>query len=71
MNNSTSSRRLFTMVLVFGLTACSGMTTQQKNTAVGAGVGAAAGAVLSGGSAIGTGVGAVVGGVIGSEIDKK
>lgn len=71
MNNSTSSGRLFTMVLVLGLTACSGMTTQQKNTAVGAGVGAAAGAVLSGGSAIGTGVGAVVGGVIGSEIDKK
>jgi osmotically inducible lipoprotein OsmB len=56
---------------VLSLGACSGMSTQQKNTAVGAGVGAAAGAVLSGGSVIGTGVGAAIGGVIGNEVDKK
>lgn len=58
-------------LLFMGLSACSGMTTQQRNTAVGAGVGAAAGAVLSGGSVLGTGVGAAVGGVIGNEVDKK
>lgn len=57
--------------LLLSLMACSGMTTQQKNTAVGAGVGAAAGAVLSGGSVLGTGVGAAVGGVIGNEAGKK
>jgi osmotically inducible lipoprotein OsmB len=56
--------------VVLTLGACSGMSTQQKNTAVGAGVGAAAGAVLSGGSVIGTGVGAAVGGVIGNEVGK-
>jgi osmotically inducible lipoprotein OsmB len=60
-----------TTALLLSLAACSGMTTQQKNTAVGAGVGAAAGAVLSGGSVLGTGVGAAVGGVIGNETGKK
>ena len=57
--------------LLATLGACSGMTRQEKNTAVGAGVGAAAGAVISGGSVLGTGVGAAVGGVIGHEIEKK
>ena len=56
--------------VVLALSACSGMSTRQKNTAVGAGVGAAAGAVLTGGSVIGTGVGAAVGGVIGNEAGK-
>lgn len=57
--------------LLLTLGACSGMSTQQKNTAVGAGVGAAAGAVLSGGSVLGTGVGAAVGGMLGNEAGKK
>ena len=55
---------------LLALTACSGMSHQEKDTAVGAGVGAAAGAVMGGG-VVGTGVGAVVGGVIGNEVGKK
>jgi len=56
--------------LLLGLMACSGMTTRQKDTAIGAGVGAVTGSVLSGGSAIGTVGGAAVGGVIGNEVGK-
>jgi osmotically inducible lipoprotein OsmB len=57
-------------VMLFGLGACAGMSTQQKNTAIGAGVGAVGGAVLTGGSGIGTVGGAAVGGVIGHEVSK-
>ena len=56
---------------LLALSGCSGMSHQQKDTAVGAGVGGVAGAVLSGGSVLGTGVGAVVGGVVGNEVGKK
>ncbi len=56
--------------LVLGLEACSGMSRQDQNTAVGAGVGAVGGAILTGGSAIGTVGGAAVGGVIGHEVGK-
>lgn len=56
--------------MLFGLGACAGMSTQQKNTAIGAGVGAIGGSVLTGGSAIGTVGGAAVGGIIGHEINK-
>ncbi len=54
--------------LFFGLGGCAGMSTQDKSTAVGAGVGAVGGAVLTGGSAIGTVGGAAVGGIIGHEV---
>jgi osmotically inducible lipoprotein OsmB len=57
-------------IMLFGLGACAGMSTQQKNTAIGAGVGAVGGAVLTGGSGIGTVGGAAVGGVIGHEVSK-
>lgn len=60
----------FAAVMLLGLGACSGMTTQEKNTAVGAGVGAVGGAILTGGSAVGTVGGAAVGGVIGHEVGK-
>jgi osmotically inducible lipoprotein OsmB len=57
------------------LGACSGMSHQDKSTAVGAGVGAVGGAALTGGSALGTVGGAAVGGVVGHEVgqdkDKK
>jgi len=53
------------------LAACSGMTQQEKNTAIGAGVGAIGGAILTGGSTTGTVGGAAVGGVIGHEVNKK
>jgi osmotically inducible lipoprotein OsmB len=56
--------------LLLGLGACAGMSAQDQNTAVGAGIGAVGGAVLTGGSAIGTVGGAAVGGVIGHEVDK-
>lgn len=55
--------------MLFGLSGCAGMSQQDKNTAIGAGVGAVGGAVLTGGSTAGTIGGAAVGGVIGHEID--
>lgn len=54
--------------VALGLTGCAGMSTQDKNTAVGAGVGAVAGSVLTGGSAVGAVGGAAVGGVIGNQV---
>lgn len=57
-------------VVFLGLSGCSGMSTQDRNTAIGAGVGAVGGSVLTGGSAVGTVGGAAVGGVIGHEISK-
>ena len=56
--------------MILGLGGCAGMSAQDKNTAIGAGVGAIGGAVLTGGSAVGTVGGAAVGGVIGHEVDK-
>lgn len=56
--------------MLVGLGGCAGMSSQDKNTAIGAGVGAVGGAVLTGGSAIGTVGGAAVGGVIGHEVSK-
>jgi osmotically inducible lipoprotein OsmB len=57
------------VVMLFGLAGCSGMSTQDKNTAIGAGVGAVGGAVLTGGSTLGTVGGAAVGGIIGNKVD--
>jgi osmotically inducible lipoprotein OsmB len=61
-----------TVVIAMLLSAagCSGMSKQDKSTAVGAGIGAVGGAVLSGGGAVGTLGGAAVGGIIGHEIKK-
>ena len=58
------------ITLVMGLTACSGMSRQDQNTAIGAGAGAVGGAVLTGGSTIGTLGGAAIGGVIGNQVGK-
>ncbi|MBL8423600.1 MAG: glycine zipper 2TM domain-containing protein [Candidatus Accumulibacter phosphatis] len=69
----TKQRFAFTAVsaaVLLGLGGCSGMSAQDKNTAVGAGVGAVGGAVLTGGSAVGTVGGAAVGGIIGHEVNK-
>jgi osmotically inducible lipoprotein OsmB len=52
------------------MSACAGMTEQEKNTAIGAGVGAIGGSILTGGSTTGTLGGAAVGGVIGHEVNK-
>ena len=66
MNAYRTSLAAVSVTLLLGLGACSGMSRQQQNTAIGAGVGAVAGSVLTGGSVLGTGAGAVVGGVIGN-----
>lgn len=55
---------------LLGLGGCAGMSSQDKSTAIGAGVGGVAGAVIGGG-VLGTAAGAVVGGVIGHEVGKK
>ncbi len=57
-------------MVLLALGGCAGMSAQDRNTAIGAGVGAVGGAVLSGGSGIGTVGGAAVGGVIGHEVSK-
>ena len=67
--NKLTLAAVSTLVLL-ALGACSGMSRQDQNTAVGAGVGAVGGAILTGGSAIGTVGGAAVGGVIGHEVSK-
>ena len=51
-----------------GLIGCSGMSTQDRNTAIGAGVGAVGGSVLTDGGALGTVGGAVVGGALGRQV---
>ena len=56
-------------VMLLSLGGCAGMSTQDKNTAIGAGVGAVGGAVLTGGSTTGAVGGAAVGGIIGHEVD--
>ncbi len=56
-------------MVVAGLTACDGMTTRQRDTAIGAGVGGAAGAAI-GGNALSTLGGAAAGGVIGNQVGK-
>ena len=56
--------------MLLGLGACGGMTTQQRDTAIGAGVGAVGGNILTGGSAVGTVGGAAVGGLIGNQVGK-
>jgi osmotically inducible lipoprotein OsmB len=70
----TVSRRiggLLALTLALGLTACSGMTQKEKNTAIGASVGAVGGSVLTGGGTLGTLGGAAIGGVIGNQIEDK
>ncbi len=59
---------LLLSLVTLTLAACSGMSSQDKSTAAGAGIGAVSGAVLTGGSAVGTVGGAAVGGIIGHEI---
>ena len=56
-------------LLALSISACSGMSTRDKNTAAGAAIGGVAGAVLTGGSTVGTVGGAAVGGVIGNQVD--
>lgn len=59
------------LLVLLTCSACSNMSTRDKNTAIGAGIGAIGGAVLTNGSALGTIGGAAVGGVIGNQINTK
>jgi osmotically inducible lipoprotein OsmB len=65
-----SGVRVAMAVVLFALAGCSGMSTQDRNTAIGAGAGALGGSILTGGSTGGTLGGAAVGGVIGHEVSK-
>jgi osmotically inducible lipoprotein OsmB len=56
--------------VLLGLGGCSGMSTRDRDTAIGAGVGAVGGSILTGGSTAGTIGGAAVGGVIGNQVGK-
>ncbi len=69
MNTRLVNPQIPIAVLALVLSACSGMSTRDKNTATGAAIGGVAGAVLTGGSTVGTVGGAVVGGVIGNKVD--
>ncbi|MCJ0765218.1 glycine zipper 2TM domain-containing protein [Variovorax terrae] len=55
---------------LLSLGGCAGMSTRDRNTAIGAGAGAVGGAVLTGGSTLGTVGGAAVGGLIGNEVGR-
>ena len=66
----TIAATTLTALALAGLGGCAGMSTRDRDIAVGAGVGAVAGSVLTGGSALGTLGGAAVGGVIGNEVNK-
>jgi osmotically inducible lipoprotein OsmB len=70
MKTRRTSLAALATVASLGLAGCAGMSQQDKNTAIGAGVGAVGGSVLTGGSAVGTVGGAVVGGVVGHEVSK-
>jgi len=67
MRKSTVVSIFTVMLLAASLSACSGMTTRQRNIAVGAAVGGVAGNVIGGdtGSTLG---GAALGGLVGSQI---
>ena len=58
------------IILVASLSACAGMTEQEKSTAIGAGAGAIGGSILTGGSTAGTLGGSAVGGLLGHELKK-
>ena len=67
MKNVTFNAVIVAALLSLG--SCSGMSTQNRDAAIGAG--AVGGAILTGGSGIGTVGGAIVGGVIGNEVGKS
>lgn len=61
------TKTLAMIIAVSSVTACSNMTTSQKNTATGAAIGAAAGNII-GDNTEATLIGAALGGVVGSQV---
>jgi len=70
INSKKLSAAMLAVTLALSLSACSGMSKQSRNTAIGAGAGAIGVSVLTDGSALGTLGGAAVGGIIGHEVSK-
>ncbi|CAM6742950.1 osmotically-inducible lipoprotein OsmB [Leclercia adecarboxylata] len=70
INSKKLSAAMLAVTLALSLSACSGMSKQSRNTAIGVGAGAIGGSVLTDGSALGTLGGAAVGGIIGHEVSK-
>ncbi|MEG1212060.1 MAG: osmotically-inducible lipoprotein OsmB [Leclercia sp.] len=70
LNSKKLTSAMLAITLALSLSACSGMSKQGRNTAIGAGAGALGGAVLTDGSALGTLGGAAVGGIIGHQVSK-
>ena len=68
MNRTT--KIIAAILCAASLGACSGMTTQEKYTGVGAAAGGLIGSAVGGGT-LGTLGGAAVGGVIGHEVGKN
>ncbi len=68
---SNSLRGTAVVLALVVLSGCAGMTTREKNTAVGAAIGGVAGNIIGGGSVLGTAAGAAAGGVIGHQSTKK
>ncbi len=68
---SISLRGTAVVLALVVLSGCAGMTTREKNTAVGAAIGGVAGNIIGGGSVLGTAAGAAAGGVIGHQSTKK
>jgi len=56
--------------LTFSLGGCAGMSTQDRNMAIGAGAGGVAGGVLTGGSTLGIVGGAAAGGLLGHQWER-
>ncbi|AUU85776.1 osmotically-inducible lipoprotein OsmB [Leclercia adecarboxylata] len=67
-NSKKLSAAMLAVTLALSLSACSGMSRQDRNTAIGAGAGAIGGSVLTDGSTLGTLGGAAVGGIIGHQV---
>jgi osmotically inducible lipoprotein OsmB len=70
MQSSTVTRAFVGALLVLALGGCASMSTQDKNTAIGAGAGGVAGGVLTGGSTVGILGGAAVGGLLGHQWER-
>jgi osmotically inducible lipoprotein OsmB len=56
------------VLVMASMVGCSGMSTQDRNTAIGAGVGGVAGSVLTNGGTLGTIGGAAAGGLVGRQV---
>lgn len=65
----TTKKLIASTFIVLTFAGCAGMSHQERDTVIGAGVGAAAGAAITG-DVGGTLIGGAAGGIIGHEIGK-